>query len=437
MNTPNLPAPPPEIANRQRRRLLEDAATGLGIARPAHVSIRGGQFALVRADGARMQLPTTYFDFVVVDVLRETSRVMFPEYVPGSEDPPICFSDNGVGPSTQALQPQSSFCETCQWNVRGSDQTFSGKDTTACQKRKKLAVIIPGDPQLNIYEFQIGPGTLGNFKAYTNWIGSQAGELDLADFVTRASWDPNKQFTMKFEAVGWANDPQTMQKLAYIEQNNLGDAVVNRLDKPCEPEAVARMLASRGSTAALPAPAAPAPQQFSLPPPPSPSTAMAGPAPAQVPPHPHAQGSAPSHFQPPQQGGFGAPQVQQWQPAPGQVAETRQEPAQTRTRKPRTPKGGTPDPAAQGFQAPAQAVPGGFTVAPAQQPGVGQMQGGFQPPGFVAQQLPPRAAPGPGTRLQEAADYNPAPPAPQFGMQQAGAPPSELEKAMGMLPPRQ
>jgi len=408
-NMPAMPAPPPEIANRQRRRLLEDASTGLGIPRPAHVSIRGGQFALVRADGARMQLPTTYFDFVVVDVLRDTSRILFPDYNPSSEDPPICYSDNGTGPSYQALQPQSPICETCWANERGSDKTFTGKDTTACTKNKKLAVIIPGDPQLNIYEFKIGPGSLTNLKAYTAWIGQQANNLDIADFITRAKWDPQKQFTMVFEAVGWANDPLTMQKLEYIETNKLGDAVVNRIDRPADPQMVAQRLqlaGSTASTAALPPPAAPAQPQFQLPPQqPSPQTGW-----QQTPQWQRAQ----QQIAPPAQPQFEAPAA-----APAT-------PKQTRTRKPR---GQAPDPVAAGVQAPAQTA---APQAPPQQfSPPGAPNGGFQPPGFVPQV-------GPGTRLQEPANFNPAPPPPQpqFGMQQPAAPPSSLADAMNMLPPR-
>lgn len=425
--TTNLPAPPPEIANRQRRRLLEDASTGLGIPRPAHVSIRGGQFALVRADGARTQLPTTYFDFVVVDVLRETSRVLFEEYKPGSEDPPICYSDNGTGPSWQALQPQSPICETCWANARGSDQTFTGKDTTACTKNKKLAVIIPGDPQLNIYEFKIGPGSLTNLKAYTAWIGQQANNLDIADFVTRAKWDPQKQFTLVFEAVGWANqnDPNMIAKLEYIETNKLGDAVVNRVDRPADPQAVAQRLQLAGSTtstAALPPPAAASQPQFQLPPQAPPAAAVQAGWQQTAQWQPAQQQPVQQQLPPPAE-----PQFGMGQPAasPSSLADA---PKQTRTRKPR---GQAPDPVAAGVQAPAQTA---APQAPPQQfAPPGPPNGGFQPPGFVPQV-------GPGTRLQEPASFNPASPAPaqpQFGMGQPAAPPSSLADAMNMLPPRQ
>lgn len=418
MNAPNLPAPPPSTRQRTRR-LLDTATAGLGIGRGPHVTPDGPQFTLVRGDGASYILPTTYIDFVVCDVLEHSSRLFYEpnSWTPNSEDPPICFSDNGVGPSINAMDPQSPLCETCQQNVKGTAQTVSGQPTTACKPSKKIAIFIPDDPQINLYEIKIGAGSLSNFRAYCKWIGQQAGELDIADFITRMTQDPEKKNTYLFNAVGWARGNLLIEgKLEYIETNHLGDAIVNRTDKPCQPEAVARMLQQRGGVeAALPAPSTQRPQ-FSLPPPGQTQSGrpMAGPAPA-----PHSPLSPPGP----------APTIQQWQPAPEQVAETRQQPpadpAAPRTRKPRTPrmpKGGTPDPTAQGFQAPA-ATPPDLPAASAAGVEAGPRMV-FSPPGFVPQ---------PGTRLQEAASQNPAP---QFGMASPAAPPQNLADAMRMLPPR-
>ena len=401
----NLPAGAPPT--HQRRRLLDDVSTGLGMSRPAHISLRGGQFALVRADGARAPLPTTYFDFIAVDANRETSRVYYAgEFENNSDTPPACFSDNGTGPSINAMTPQSPLCETCPQNIRGSDTTFSGKATTACQKRKKLAVIIPGDPQVNLYEFQLPPGSLTSLRAYTDWIRTQrnpanGAPLDIADFITRAAWDPNKQFTLLFSAVNWVNAPIDLQRMEHIETNKLGDPIVGRTDVACNPQQVVAMLAGPGPSAALPPPAAPA--QFQLPPPASVVPAAASTAPPTQP--PLAPPAAAPSFSPPQ-------------------AEA------PRPRRPGRPRNQPADPQAQGFQAPAQApqpvAHAQFSPPPAQ---------GFQPPSFVQQ----AAAASPGTRLQEPAAYNPAPaaPQPQFGMVQPGSPPSALSEALSLLPPRQ
>jgi hypothetical protein len=397
-----LPAPPPEIANRQRRRLLPDASAGLGMSRPGHLSIRGGQFALVRPDGARLQLQTTYIDVVICDVLRETSRIMFPEYRPGSDDPPICWSDNGMGPSANALEPQSPICETCQWNVKGTAQTFSGDDTTACRRTKKVAFFIPDDPQVNIYLYQIGPGSFSNFKSYCLWLGQQSGDIDIADCVTRITQDPEKQLTFKFEAVGWI-DNLAIQKLEYIALNKLSDVVVNRDDKACDPETVSHLLQLKSSTAQFPRSVGKTPE-------------LAAP-----------YGKEPARGTPPQQE---VPRT--WTPPPAWEAPQQAAAPAARVpavRKPRKPRNAPVDPVQAGAMAPAALAPTPQFSSPAP-------AAGFQPPGFVPQTA---AFTPPGTRLQETAQYNPAPaaaPGSNFGMVTPVAPPQSLAAAMKMLPPQ-
>lgn len=266
---------PAALASRQRRSVIDDATTGLGSSRGAHISIKGGRFRLVSATGVETPLETHYVDVIVVDANSHPARVFFDgPYVPGDDVPPVCFSDNGTGPSNQAMQPQAPTCAVCPNNVRGSDTTFSGKATTACDNRKKMAVIIPDDPAVNVYEFQIPPGSLSNLRAYGAWLGQQASgvqgrKMDIADVVTRISFDPDRQFVMQFAAVAFADDERTIQLIDYIDANKLSDAAVGRNDVACDPAAVRAMLETGGRPAAIAAPAAqaaPQGQQFQLPP---------------------------------------------------------------------------------------------------------------------------------------------------------------------------
>lgn len=265
---------PAALASRQRRSVIADATQGLGSSRGAHISIRGGRFRLISATGVETLINTHYLDVIVIDANDKPARVFFGgPYDPTVDTPPKCFSDNGVGPSTQAMEPQSPTCQTCPHNVRGSATTFSGKPTTGCDNRKKIAVIIPDDPAVNVYEFQIPPGSLSNLKAYGQWIGTQSSgvqgrSMDIADFVTRVEFDPERQFVMKFTPVAFADDERTLQLIEYIDANKLSDAAVGRNDVACEPEQVKAMLAGRPAQQAIAPPAAQAPQtqQFQLPP---------------------------------------------------------------------------------------------------------------------------------------------------------------------------
>jgi hypothetical protein len=273
MSTNGLSAP---LAARQYRGIIEDATNNLGASRGPHLSIRGGRFRLIDATGNEHLLETHYVDIIVVDANKNSSRVYFEgEFDPASDIPPTCFSDNGVGPSTQSMSPQSPTCAACPHNIRGSDLTFTGKPTTACSNRRKLAFILHDDPSVTVYEFQIPPGSLGGLRAYGDWLKQQASgvanrPMDINDVVTRVSFDPEKQFVMVFQPIAFADDERTIQLVQYIYENKLADVAVGRNDVAHDPENVKRLLAaSPMATQAQISPASPAPQgaqQFQLPP---------------------------------------------------------------------------------------------------------------------------------------------------------------------------
>jgi len=298
---------PANLASRQRRGIIDDAVSGLGMARGAHISIRGNRFRLIGANGAELLVPNPYVDVIVVDANAKSSKIYFEnDYDPNADVPPTCFSDNGTGPSVQSLSPQAPTCAICPWNIVGSDQSkVTGRGIKACSDRKKLAVIIPDDPAINVYELQIPPGSLTNFRNYAKWLMQQAtGQkdrmMDAADVVTRIEFDTDKMGVMKFSAVAFADDDRTLQLVEHIYANNLSDATVGRNDVAHDPENVKRLLAGQ-SAAALPAPApqaAPAPTGFTLPPraapTPLPPPVAAAPTPALPPASSQAEGSPPT-----------------------------------------------------------------------------------------------------------------------------------------------
>lgn len=445
---------PGALGNRQRAAVMDDMGTGLGASRGAHISLKSGRFKLVNAAGMETPVQSLALDVIVIAASPVVNRVLFEDYVPGNEQPPICFSDNGKGPSVNSVSPQSPVCETCPMNVRGSDTTFTGKATTACQRRKKLAVILPGDPAVNVYEMQVPPASLTPLKEYRDWISRQASPfgrpVDIADLVTRLEWSTEKQFVITFRPVGWASDERTLQVIDYIDQNHLADQAIGLNDQPCDPQRVAEMLGSRPAPQQLAAPSAP-PQQFQLPPLPAahPQQGFAAPPNPQTSPHPSA--GLPYNPDPPQQHQWAArtavppfPHPSAGLPSygPGQLAAQGQWPPQQAPqppakapRKPRAPKQ-MPEPGE-----PLRQQTGSATVVQAPQFQHPEMQVASAPayPQAMpqgAQQMPPipdflQRAPGP---RQDA----PAPPS--HGMQQPMQAPPEVSQALQQamnLRPRQ
>src|SRR5262249_40445874 len=147
---------PAYFNTRQRRGLAETARTGLSRNVP-YISIEGQSFTLVDENGVERQIPTPFLDCAIIDLTDVVSRVFW-----GTEDgnygspvkmyrkgdafaPPICFSDNGIGASSQAQEPQATRCKGCQWNEWNSSiSRMTGKGVPACGSTKKVAVYIPG-----------------------------------------------------------------------------------------------------------------------------------------------------------------------------------------------------------------------------------------------------------------------------------------------------
>ena len=58
----------------------------------------------------------------------------------GSNNPPDCFSSNGITPDANVPKKQNAICKTCKWDAFGSraQEGFKGK---ACQDNRRIAVV--------------------------------------------------------------------------------------------------------------------------------------------------------------------------------------------------------------------------------------------------------------------------------------------------------
>ena len=58
----------------------------------------------------------------------------------GSNNPPDCFSSNGITPDANVPKKQNAICKTCKWDAFGSraQEGFKGK---ACQDNRRIAIV--------------------------------------------------------------------------------------------------------------------------------------------------------------------------------------------------------------------------------------------------------------------------------------------------------
>jgi hypothetical protein len=233
MNQPQLPA---YLQNRQSRIVSEGAADGIGGSLPPHISIRGNEFTLIDAAGNKQEVDEKYLDVCFVDRSDVVCKQYYEQdWTDGSNDPPTCFSANGIAPSIEASQPQSPTCATCQWNVRGSDVSkISGKAIKACRDEKWTAVILPKYPAM-IFQFRVTPGSFVAWKGYVDKFKGQA--TDLSDVVTRLAFEKGKNGVLTFEAIAYIEQGVYDAREAAARENKT-DVLVGRLDRPI-PAAIA------------------------------------------------------------------------------------------------------------------------------------------------------------------------------------------------------
>ena len=247
MNAPALPA---YLKNRNSRIVSDGAADGIGAQLPPHISIRGNEFTLIDASGNRQEVDEKYLDVCFVDRSDVVCKQYYEQdYVDGANDPPTCFSANGIAPSVEAVKPQSPTCATCEWNVRGSDTSkISGKPIKACRDEKWTAVILTKYPTM-IFQLRVTPGSFVAWKAYVDKFKGQA--TDLSDVVTRLAFEKGKNGVLTFEATAYID--QTLyqaREAAALERKT--DLLVGRLDRPIQGAlAASRQEADRPTQPAL------------------------------------------------------------------------------------------------------------------------------------------------------------------------------------------
>jgi hypothetical protein len=378
---------PAHLQNRARRDLIGATLGGLNTGSSPHISIAGNRFTLVDDAGNEKPIQTLFLDVCVIDANASVSKIFFDPrtpYEPGGDNsnPPICWSDNGIGASAQASQPQNTSCQLCPQNAWGSSTSkATGKPTKACNDVKKLAVLVPGMEM--VFLLRIPPASLKHLAKYTQTLAGHG--VDLPDAITRLEFE--SQGVLKFTPVGYV-DEATAALTDKVVAAKATDLLIGRNDRPWTGQGDQQKLAyaAQGGGQQLPPPPPPTP----VAPPPQPFGGGQPPA-APFAPSATAQPSAPMGFATPaapSTNAFGGGQAAQNPPfaQPGTSSPTGA--TSKRTRGPNKPKG-------DAAPAPAGPSPQPFSGGTAAEPdGI--------PPFLQRNAVPP---------------VPPAPPANNFGMQ--------------------
>jgi chemotaxis protein histidine kinase CheA len=151
------------------------------------------------------------------------------EFYAGSYNPeaitaPECWSNDGITPDATIKEPKSSKCATCPLSVKGSKQTDNGKDATACQVFRLLAVVPAHD--LDFEPLRLKLRTTSNFDGRNKeaqakgWFGFKnyedilrsKGVRDTRALSTKLRFDSSAEYPkLQFSAGKWLT-PEALDK---------------------------------------------------------------------------------------------------------------------------------------------------------------------------------------------------------------------------------
>jgi hypothetical protein len=174
------------------------------------ISIRGNVFRMVVGGEEVRKSDSRSLQFIVVNASPHVAR----QYYAGAYDPENkgaadCWSLDGKTPDATAENKQHTDCTGCSQNIKGSGQG----DSRACRYLRRLAVTMPGDP--DVYQLVVpsqsifGKGDKDSmpFDQYVKFVASNRRSINTV--VTQASFDTDSATPkLFFDAVAHVTEAQ-------------------------------------------------------------------------------------------------------------------------------------------------------------------------------------------------------------------------------------
>ena len=143
-----------------------------------------------------------YLDVIIVGAVETVSRRYYAgAYSQGGDNaPPACYSVGGIYPAADVKAAQSSKCDTCPQNIKGSKVGDNGVKSKACSYFRRLVVMLAGDPEGIIYRLDVtAMGLFGEshekeqryaLNDYSKALANR--HMDAGGVVTRLSFDTDQ-----------------------------------------------------------------------------------------------------------------------------------------------------------------------------------------------------------------------------------------------------
>lgn len=173
------------------------ATVGMGGNR---IGLKGNRFRQIINGKEEGVWDENYLDVIIIGAVPHISRVFYEGvYQQDVKTAPTCYSADGVAPPDDVKNKQSTKCDICPQNQKGS-KIVNGQKLKACAYFQRLVIMLAGDPEGVKYTLDVkAMGIFGeshanvnkfNIRDYTKLLANRGA--DVATLVTRLSFDTDE-----------------------------------------------------------------------------------------------------------------------------------------------------------------------------------------------------------------------------------------------------
>jgi hypothetical protein len=214
---------------------------GTGFASFPNISIKGKVFNLkrggettliVRPDGSGE--PAFSIEVVILNANTGTAKNWYEKgFTEGSDDKPMCYSNDGIAPANDAAKPQATKCSLCPKGAYGSKINEDGSKGFECSNSKRLAVAMVDaidDPIL----IRVPGASLKGLTAYADILAKRG--VVYQQVVTKISFDAQVAHPqLTFAAMGFVGE-STLSKVAESMNSTVVGQIIGTIAVPTHEE---------------------------------------------------------------------------------------------------------------------------------------------------------------------------------------------------------
>ena len=212
------------------------------------ISIEGRVFRKIVGGKEQSVNTDSSMNVIIVKMAHEASRTFYGQtYKKGVKLAPACWSNDSKTPDPEVKTPCASTCAECPNSVKGSGQGGQG---TACRLSWRLAVVLPNDPEGDVYQLVLpatsafGKEESGRwpFRPYIQMLANN--NVSAGRVVTKMEFDTNSstpKLLFSPQAAVAADDREIVARQSKsAAAENAVKLTVFKMDETAEAEAPAQ-----------------------------------------------------------------------------------------------------------------------------------------------------------------------------------------------------